>query len=326
MKRLETLRQRREGAVAVPMRDREMRLRPKRMTTAMTFMTKELEVRRICREAGLEHLCMICDAYETRQVKQFVRNFRDEKTKVDRKKFSMNKELVARALKLPTNGHQALHEKGRLSELKDMVIKVASIEIVEGVKADRFPRAKMPDPWKGMVTVINAVLLNNWHITSLFAPALRILAAIKYGEPVGFADFMRRRIKRNISLWQEGKEHEIIYPGVLQLLIGQAFSEMKGKAKVGDALEDVAETLLQVARSSQRRGSKKRKRKALLAKELGSIPSTSGKDQQDEVRTLQAQWNREKVHLKEQVEQKEEKIKFLQGQVLMLEEELKVKK
>lgn len=104
MKRLETLRQRREGVAGVPLKDREVRIRPERMTTVMTFMTKEPEVRRICREAGLEHLCMNCGAFESRQVEQFVRNFKDGQTKVDRNKFSVSKELVTWALKLPSNG------------------------------------------------------------------------------------------------------------------------------------------------------------------------------------------------------------------------------
>lgn len=160
-----------------------------------------------------------------------------------------------------------MHEKGRLFELKDLVIKVVGTVAIEGVKVDGFPRAKMHDPWKGVAMVINVVLLNNRHITSLFASALRILAAIKYGELVDFADFMRR-IERNISLWQEGKEHEIIYPGLLQLLIGQAFSERKGKARVEDSLEDAAETLLQVAGGSQGGAHRKRKRGALAKKEL----------------------------------------------------------
>lgn len=67
--------------------------------------------------------------------------------------------------------------------------------------------------------VIKCILLSNKHLTNIFVLALRILAAIKYREPVDFAEFVWKRIKKNITFWQEGKEHEIIYPRLIQLLI-----------------------------------------------------------------------------------------------------------
>eukprot|EP01018_Ginkgo_biloba_P028604 Gb_32874 [translate_table: standard] len=332
-KRLETLRQRKEEIVGIPLKQREVRIRMERMTTVLTLMSKELEVRQICGEVGLEYLCMNCGAFEYGQIEQ----------------------------------QQALHEKGRLFELKDLVIKLACTEVAKGARAEGFPRAKMPDPWKGVVTVVNAVLLNNQHITSLFAPALRILAAIKYGELVDFPDFMKKRIERNIILWQEGKEYEIIYPGNLggnPLEGGSKFSRRevekeeressydreieKIKAQAEELKEKRVEmALLRTEEVLRRQGLGSPTCLSETRKDLGEsltpeLPidssfvlhepdrrktsPTSKKDQQDEIRALQNKLEEARVHFEEQIKLREKNVKLLQGRVSILEEELQVRR
>ena len=56
---------------------------------------------------------------------------------------------------------------------------------------------------------------------NLFVLSLCILVVIKYREPVDFVEFIWRKIEWNNIFWQEGKEHEIIYPNLIQLIINK---------------------------------------------------------------------------------------------------------
>eukprot|EP01018_Ginkgo_biloba_P026964 Gb_02293 [translate_table: standard] len=111
--------------------------------------------------------------------------------------------------------------------------------------------------------VIGGILLNSRHLTNLFAPALQILVTIKYQESVDFAEFILKKVERNIIFWQEGKEHEIIYLGILQLIINQALSKAK-KESIEKSLRTVAETLLDMAKGSKVAEKKGKKRKAKM--------------------------------------------------------------
>eukprot|EP01018_Ginkgo_biloba_P001048 Gb_21471 [translate_table: standard] len=239
-KHLQTLRQRKEKSTKVPFSKREVRIKKDKALMVMTLFAKESDVRAICNEIGIEYVCMNCITHDPGMIEQFVKKFKDGKTR----------------------------EKGCLSKFKNLVIKVVGKEAVEGIKVGGLPRTRLPDPWREVATVIGGILLNNQHLTNLFGPSLRILAAIKYRELVDFANFILKKIERNIIIWQEGKEHEIIYLGILQLIINQALSGTKRKESVEEPLMEATKTLLDVAEGSQ-----EAERSPLLGDEGGKSPS-----------------------------------------------------
>eukprot|EP01018_Ginkgo_biloba_P020354 Gb_41509 [translate_table: standard] len=147
-KRLQTLHQRKEMLEEVLFSQREVNIRKEKTVAILSLFTEEPEVKAICQEIGLEYICLNCRHFDLELIEQFVK-------------------------RVPLEGQQALQEKGPPSEFKNLVIKIAGKEALEGVRGEGLARNKLPDPWKGVATIIGGILLNK-HLTNLFIPALRL--------------------------------------------------------------------------------------------------------------------------------------------------------
>ena len=90
----------------------------------LSLFSKEPEVKNICTDIELEYVCTNCGYHNPKLIEQFVKRFKDGQTWVDRKRIAVTKELIAKALKVPSDGQQALQEKGRPSKFKILVIKI----------------------------------------------------------------------------------------------------------------------------------------------------------------------------------------------------------
>eukprot|EP01018_Ginkgo_biloba_P038562 Gb_09909 [translate_table: standard] len=197
-KRLQTLKERKEKLAKTSYMKRELKLRKEKVLQMANLFIIKPVVRKICNETGLEYVCMNCMARDPKMIAQFVKKFKEGKTK----------------------------------------------KALEGAKGEGIPRAKLLDPWKGVAAIIGGNLLNNAHLTNMFVLALRLLLAIRNKEPIDYVDFTMKRIEKNTIAWQEGKEHEIIYPSMLQLIINQTMDDAEGAGPSKLIEVEATETLL----------------------------------------------------------------------------------
>eukprot|EP01018_Ginkgo_biloba_P018567 Gb_16819 [translate_table: standard] len=122
-KRLQTLHQRKEMLEEVPFNQREVNVRKEKTTTVLSVFKREPEVKSICQEVGLGYIFSNCGHFDLESVEQFVKRYKDRKTWVNQVKIAVTKGLVAKLLRVPSDGQQALQEKGRPSEFKNLVEK-----------------------------------------------------------------------------------------------------------------------------------------------------------------------------------------------------------